>query len=106
MKKQRDFERHGALARIVQKAKIFFILFMLIGLVLPSGANAQPKTRHEITVSAAISLKNAFEDIGKTFKEKNPGVEFVFNFGGSGDLARQIEAGAPVDVFEIGRAHV
>ena len=71
----------------------------MIALVLPVGVDAQPKARHEITVSAAISLKNAFEDIGKTFKEKNPGVEFVFNFGGSGDLARQIEAGAPVDVF-------
>ncbi len=31
--------------------------------------------------------------------EKNPGVKVIFNFGASGDLARQIEAGAPVDVF-------
>jgi len=54
---------------------------------------------HEITISAAISLKNAFEDIGKIFREKNPGVKLIFNFGGSGDLARQIEAGAPVDIF-------
>ncbi len=53
----------------------------------------------EITVSAAISLKNAFEEIGKSFEAKNPGIKVFFNFGGSGDLARQIEAGAPVDVF-------
>ena len=53
----------------------------------------------EITVSAAISLKNAFEEIGKNFEAKNPGIKVLFNFGGSGDLARQIEAGAPVDVF-------
>lgn len=53
----------------------------------------------EITVSAAISLKNAFEEIGKIFEAKNPGIKVFFNFGGSGDLARQIEAGAPVDVF-------
>ncbi len=50
-------------------------------------------------ISAAISLKNAFEEIGNIFRERNPGVKLVFNFGGSGDLARQIEAGAPVDVF-------
>jgi molybdate transport system substrate-binding protein len=58
---------------------------------------AAPQT--EITVSAAISLKNAFEEIGRGFEAKNPDVKVVFNFGGSGDLARQIEAGAPVDVF-------
>jgi len=54
---------------------------------------------NEITVSAAISLKNAFEEIGKTFEEKRPGTKIRFNFGASGDLTRQIEAGAPVDVF-------
>jgi molybdate transport system substrate-binding protein len=54
---------------------------------------------NEITVSAAISLKNAFEEIGKIFKEKHPGAKINFSFGASGDLARQIEGGAPVDVF-------
>ena len=62
-------------------------------------AKAQPIRTREITVSAAISLKNAFEDIGKVYAERNPGVKVNFNFGGSGNLARQIEAGAPVDVF-------
>ncbi len=72
---------------------------ILIGLLLVSGVTAQPKTTHEVTVSAAISLKNAFEEIGNIFRERNPGVKLVFNFGASGDLARQIEAGAPVDLF-------
>ena len=53
----------------------------------------------EITVSAAISLKNTFEEIGKIFEEKHPRTKVRFNFGASGDLARQIEAGAPVDIF-------
>jgi molybdate transport system substrate-binding protein len=53
----------------------------------------------ELTVSAAVSLKNAFEEIGQVFEKKFPGKKIRFNFGGSGDLARQIEAGAPVDVF-------
>lgn len=52
----------------------------------------------EITVSAAMSLKNAFEEIGKAYHAKT-GNKAVFNFGASGSLARQIEAGAPVDVF-------
>jgi len=53
----------------------------------------------EITVSAAISLKNAFEEIGKIYESKVSGVKVFFNFGASGDLARQIEGGAPVDIF-------
>jgi molybdate transport system substrate-binding protein len=54
--------------------------------------------KQEITVSAAISLKDAFQEIGRQYTE-NTGVKVIFNFGGSGALARQIEGGAPVDVF-------
>ena len=53
----------------------------------------------EITVSAAASLTNAFQDIGKAFEARNKGIKVYFNFGSSGDLKRQIEGGAPVDVF-------
>jgi len=74
-------------------------LVCVAALLLATGVGAQPKAAHEITVSAAISLKNAFEDISKVFQERNPGAKVLFNFGASGDLARQIEAGAPVDVF-------
>ncbi len=51
-----------------------------------------------VTVSAAASLKNAFEEIGKLYESKHGG-KCTFNFGASGDLARQISGGAPVDVF-------
>ena len=54
--------------------------------------------RKEITVSAAISLKNAFEELGRAYTAKS-GVVVLLNFGASGDLARQIEGGAAVDVF-------
>jgi len=50
-------------------------------------------------VSAAASLKNVFEDIGKAFEGQNKGVKVFFNFAASGDLKRQIQGGAPVDVF-------
>lgn len=52
----------------------------------------------ELTVSAATSLKGALEELGPLFA-KESGVKLVMNFGASGQLARQIEAGAPVDVF-------
>src|SRR5208283_2393511 len=53
----------------------------------------------EITVSAAISLKNAFEEIGTLYEAKYKATKVFFNFGASGDLMRQIEGGAPADVF-------
>jgi len=59
----------------------------------------QAHADNEIIVSAAVSLKNAFEDTGRIFRERHPDAKLLFNFGASGDLARQIEAGAPVDVF-------
>lgn len=77
--------------------RFFIVLIFFVGLAFIPEITAQ--TTYEITISAAISLKNAFEDIGGIFQERNPGGRVLFNFGASGDLARQIEAGAPVDIF-------
>ena len=52
----------------------------------------------KITVFAAASLTNAMQDIAKAYKkEKN--VDVVSSFASSSTLARQIEAGAPADLF-------
>ena len=58
------------------------------------GARAQ-----DVTLSVAISLKDAVEDLGRGFMRSHPGVTLRYNVGASGDLQKQIEAGAPVDVF-------
>lgn len=55
--------------------------------------------REQITVSAAISLKDALDQIGREFQAQHPNAEIAFNYGGSGTLQHQIEQGAPVDVF-------
>jgi molybdate transport system substrate-binding protein len=55
--------------------------------------------RHELIVSAAASLTDAFTDIGAAFEDTEHGVTVVFNFGPSDGLAGQIVEGAPVDVF-------
>ena len=54
---------------------------------------------HEITLSVAVSLKEAVEELGRGFMAAHPGVTLRYNFGASGDLQKQIEAGAPIDVF-------
>jgi len=51
-----------------------------------------------LTVSAAADLTYAFGEIGKQF-EAETGNKVVFNFGSTGQLAQQIEQGAPVDLF-------
>lgn len=48
---------------------------------------------------AAASLTETFSQLGKDFEAANPGVKVKFNFGGSSALARQINQGAPADVF-------
>ena len=52
-----------------------------------------------ITVSAAASLTEAFTDMESQFETENPGTDVNLNFAGSGNLRKQIEGGAPVDVF-------
>ena len=53
----------------------------------------------ELTVSAAASLTQAFQDMGRQFEAQHPGTTVKFNFGASGALLQQIANGAPVDVF-------
>ena len=63
-------------------------------LLAATGVRAQ-----DVTLSVAVSLKDAVEEVGRGFMAGRPGVTLRYNFGASGDLQKQIEAGAPVDVF-------
>jgi len=57
-----------------------------------------PRGREELSVFAAASLADALTEIGTVWQVAS-GSRPVFNFGASSDLARQIRAGAPADVF-------
>jgi len=59
----------------------------------------EPARSDEILVSAAASLTDAFNDIGKAYSAAHPGTVVRFNYGASGALQQQIMLGAPVDVF-------
>ncbi len=52
----------------------------------------------EVLVSAAASLTDVLNHLGPA-AEAYVGAKVTFNYGGSGTLRHQIEAGAPVDVF-------
>ena len=57
------------------------------------------KGNQDLLVSAAASLKDTFTEIGELFESENSNVTITFNFGGSNILQKQIEQGAPIDVF-------
>jgi molybdate transport system substrate-binding protein len=69
-----------------------FILGLLMALP------ALPLHAATVTVFAAASLTESLKEIGATY-EKQSGDKIVFNFAASGPLARQIEEGAPADIF-------
>jgi molybdate transport system substrate-binding protein len=68
----------------------------LLMLLLFPACSAPPST---LTVSAAASLENVLAPIADAYHHQHPRTKIEFNFGGSGALARQIEDGAPVDIF-------
>lgn len=72
--------------------RLFVALTFVLALVSPLRAA-------EIVVSAAASLTDAFSAMKAPFEAANPGLTVTLNFAASGPLFRQIEQGAPVDVF-------
>lgn len=56
------------------------------------------QTNSELRVAAAADLTRAFTEVGQAF-EKQTGQKVTLIFGSSGQLAQQIENGAPYDVF-------
>ncbi|HXJ33794.1 MAG TPA: molybdate ABC transporter substrate-binding protein [Candidatus Eisenbacteria bacterium] len=58
-----------------------------------------PALAEDFTVSVAASFRDVGAAISSAFEKEHPGVKVTLNNGPSGMLARQIEDGAPVDVF-------
>jgi molybdate transport system substrate-binding protein len=75
-------------------AGIFAAFTILLGASY-SPATAQNKT---LTVFAAASMKNALDDIDTAYTAKT-GVKLTVSYAASSALAKQIEQGAPADVF-------
>jgi molybdate transport system substrate-binding protein len=73
-------------------AKLFLTMSLVV--LLTSGALAG-----EIHLSVAASLKDVLNELSDSFARQNADIKFLKNYGGSGALAKQIENGAPADIF-------
>lgn len=71
--------------------RIIGVSLFIVTLLVSLTTSATPK----ITVFAAASLTNAMQDIATSYKD----AEIVFSFASSSVLAKQIEQGAPADIF-------
>jgi molybdate transport system substrate-binding protein len=76
------------------RGKISAFLICAVITFLPLSSNAG-----EIRVSLAASLKDAVTELSEAFAKTHPGVTFQKNSGASGALVKQIENGAPADIF-------
>ncbi|MGH7331370.1 MAG: molybdate ABC transporter substrate-binding protein [Candidatus Rokuibacteriota bacterium] len=75
------------------------LMLHLIVAVVVLLAGVAPAVAQEVIFSVAISMKDAVEELGRGFAAARPGLIVRYNFGSSGELQKQIEAGAPVDLF-------
>lgn len=82
-------------------ASLSHVLLMSLSLALlmsACGRGERETKADEITVAAAANLTDAFGELEKRFTART-GVKVTNSFGATADLAKQIENGAPFDVF-------
>jgi molybdate transport system substrate-binding protein len=60
---------------------------------------AAPALAGEVHLSVAASMKEVINELSVAYTKSNPDVKFLKNYGASGALAKQIENGAPADIF-------
>jgi molybdate transport system substrate-binding protein len=83
-----------------RKLRLFMALLtvLLISSCSQRPANDTEANQKKLYVAAAADLAPAFEELGRSF-EQETGIQVVYSFGSTGTLAKQIENGAPMDLF-------
>lgn len=77
------------------KKLAIYICFLL----LLAGCSHSADKSVDITVGAAASMKDVLEAIGEQYEKEHQNINLTFTFSSTGTLQKQIEQGAPIDVF-------
>lgn len=95
---------HGKRTIFVFTGVISWLLMMMVmggcnSPSTPSSATSKQVESIELNISAAASLTDALHAVNELYMQQNKNITIVANFAASGTLQKQIEQGAPADVF-------
>lgn len=85
--------------------KITLTAILALLFIIVTGCSNTPKAQEQtggavnLTIAAAASLQDALNELADTYSTQKPDVTIAYNFASSGTLQKQIEEGAPVDLF-------
>ncbi len=89
----------GYRSRITLVELVWFTLFMLIVAAHTLAACAGESDQAVVTVYAASSLTDIMAQVETDFEQANPDIDIRVNLAGSNTLVRQLNNGAPADLF-------
>lgn len=76
---------------------LLFLIGLLSALAFGGGCDRSKGQGGEALIAAAASMRVVMPDLVQAFMAQHPGASIVVSYGSSGELKRQVEAGAPVD---------
>ncbi|OLE54608.1 MAG: molybdate ABC transporter substrate-binding protein [Acidobacteria bacterium 13_1_20CM_3_53_8] len=94
--------KHSSFRVIAKSSALLFFLILVCSIIFigcsRQSSQINQTSSEEITVAAAANLTDVFAEISRKFTART-GVRVVYSFGATADLEKQIENGAPFDVF-------
>jgi molybdate transport system substrate-binding protein len=78
--------------------KLFVRAAVAAIIVIAAGSISPPQAQQQLTIFAAASMKNALDDVNTAFT-KRTNIKTVASYAATSALMRQIEQGAPADIF-------
>lgn len=86
--------------KLITIITLFTVLSLsLLGCGTSSANSTSSNETIDLTISAAASLQFPMDEIAENFQADNPNIKVSINYASSGSLRKQIEQGAPADLF-------
>ena len=89
-----------------RKVRLAGWLTAAVAALLALTACASPSGHRTVTVFAAASLTEVFNEMGREFERRNEGIEVRLSYQASSTLRIQLEQGAEADVFALSLIHI